>query len=228
MYRNGIWRLTSSLAVVLLACSLVLVAVSGAEIGVPGDYETIQAAVNAASLGDTIIVAPGTYAEDPILIEGKTDLTLRSSDGADLTTILGMISVRNCSGLTIEGFTISSPGKPGHGINVECTDSETPGSSIVIKDNNIINCVGIGIVCWGQGQCPSFVIEGNDISRNGFDGIRLYCCCAETIVRNNTITDNGRTNARGCGIRLGSWCPVSVLIEDNVITGNAFANIHPQ
>ncbi len=54
-------------------------------INVPGDQPTIQAAIDAASDGDEIVVAPGTYFENINLL-GKA-ITLRSSDGPEVTTI---------------------------------------------------------------------------------------------------------------------------------------------
>jgi hypothetical protein len=47
---------------------------------VPGDYSTIQAAIDASSSGDTIIVSNGTYGEN-IKFQGK-NVTLKSANGA--------------------------------------------------------------------------------------------------------------------------------------------------
>jgi len=57
-----------------------------ANIGVPGQYQTIQEALNAAGQGDTIEVAPGTYHE---VLEWPqtTGITLRSSGGSASTII---------------------------------------------------------------------------------------------------------------------------------------------
>lgn len=44
----------------------------------PGDYETIQQAVDAASPGDKIKVCPGIY-DEQVSIENKTDLTIQKS-----------------------------------------------------------------------------------------------------------------------------------------------------
>ena len=52
-------------------------------LNVPADYATIQAAVDAANDGDTVLVAPGNYSE--ILININKDIILESSAGAAST-----------------------------------------------------------------------------------------------------------------------------------------------
>ena len=56
-------------------------------IHVPADQPTIQAAINAASNGDTVLVAPGTYLEN-INFNGKS-ITVTSSGGPSVTIIDG-------------------------------------------------------------------------------------------------------------------------------------------
>lgn len=56
-------------------------------IHVPADYSTIQEAIYAASSGDTILVAPGTYLEN-INFTGK-DLVVQSEEGPETTVIDG-------------------------------------------------------------------------------------------------------------------------------------------
>ena len=66
---------------VLIFCVLLTASRSlASEREVPGQYPTIQAAVNASGSGDTIIIAPGTYVENVIL---AANLTLRSIDPND-------------------------------------------------------------------------------------------------------------------------------------------------
>jgi len=55
--------------------------VGGRTISVPKDYSTIQAAIDAAEDGDTIVAAPGTYRET-INFKGK-NIILQSEDPLD-------------------------------------------------------------------------------------------------------------------------------------------------
>ncbi len=71
----------------LLLLAIAPTALRAAIINVPANQPTIQAAINAAANGDTILVAPGTYYEN-INFNGKA-ITVTSSGGAAVTTING-------------------------------------------------------------------------------------------------------------------------------------------
>jgi hypothetical protein len=89
-------------------------ALAGKVIHVPADQPAIQAAINAAANGDTVLVAPGTYNEQ-INFLGKT-IVVRSQGGNKVTTIDGASVagpvVRFVSGETLksvlQGFTIQN------------------------------------------------------------------------------------------------------------------------
>lgn len=71
-------------ALVIAALLLVTTTASGTTISVPGDYTTIQAAVDAAVPADVIVIAAGEYTEQ-VHIQ-TSDITL-SGAGVDFTTI---------------------------------------------------------------------------------------------------------------------------------------------
>jgi len=88
-----------------------------------GGFATIQAAVNAAHNGDTILIASGHYAEQ-VVVDGIDNLTIRAAVGASVvvdapavlettgtsptsgSSIAGLITVKNASGVEISGLTV--------------------------------------------------------------------------------------------------------------------------
>jgi len=87
-------------------------------LSVPDDHPTIQAAVNAASAGDTIIVKDGIYYEN---VDVTKSLTIRSTSGNPTNTIVQAkylgddvfyvtADYVNISGFTVEGATLPRAG----------------------------------------------------------------------------------------------------------------------
>src|SRR5579875_383102 len=100
-----------ALARLCLLLAFTVLAPAQSTIHVPADKPTIQAAIDAANSGDTVLVAPGTYTEN--LIISKKEITLTSSGGPQATILddssrgsVIEIDHTPTTATTISGFTI--------------------------------------------------------------------------------------------------------------------------
>ena len=204
------------LLLVILASPL-----SAAVINVPAESSTIQAALDGATNGDSIIVAAGSYSENLSFL-GKA-VVLRSSAGAAATTITpatttipivrfegGEDTLSILDGFTLSGTTTAS------GIRIN-------GASPVVRNCVITSCVssgsgaGISIVS-GAGRILDNDIFGNQAG--GFGG-GIHCSQAGTqtcVIRGNSIHDNNSTN-QGCGISLSQV--ENYIVSHNLIYANS-------
>ncbi len=102
-------RYGSVSGLVLLVSATVANLAAAATILVPGDVPTIQAGIDAASAGDTVLVSPGTYLEQIVI---DRDVVLVSMDGAAKTTIDAelrgtVVTFADDHTATVDGFTIT-------------------------------------------------------------------------------------------------------------------------
>jgi len=93
-------------------------------LAVPSPYATIQAAIDAAAVLDTVVVAPGTYNEALTL---KDNVMVRSTGGASVTTItqgsgtvVTSMVLHELAGL--EGFTVDGLGTAQYGLDAWASD----------------------------------------------------------------------------------------------------------
>lgn len=182
-----------SLALVLSMAAVVLPAqpVHAATINVPGDYATIQAAINAAGASDTIIVAAGTYAENVIL---NKDITLRSASGSASTIIqpaagIGIDVQAGGAGCTIggainTGFTII-----GKTFSIQLTNAPAN----VLISYNTISTVGTATqgVSVGAAGATGLTVSNNTFIAEVNDGSIWGVIMVGVTVSNNTFTGPG-------------------------------------
>jgi hypothetical protein len=189
---------------------------TSATLDVPGTYATIQAAIDAAVNGDTVMVDPGTYYEN-INFLGKA-ITVTSSGGAAVTVIDAnnsgsVVTCTSGEGLdsVLDGFTITN-GKNGSGSGVMCGGSSPTIQNNIIKGN--VGSAGVGIGAFsGSPDIKYNTITENDASVLGGG---IFINSSSALIEGNTIYNN-RAGAIGGAINcsLGSPTIVCNLIYDN-------------
>jgi serine protease len=227
-----IWRSRHLLIAILAVVTLVVPVVSSEAaaatvLRVPLNYPTIQAAIDAAAPGDTVLVSPGTYVER--LDFRAKPITVESTDGPATTIIDGDRSgsvARIVAGQgqtpVLRGFTIrngTDTGLVGGG------GVYTSGGPALIEGNWVVDnfsCNGGGI----KAEFSSATIRDNLIADNrhpvcggGLGGGGVLVAGAGTVqVLNNVIRGNV-SDRDGGGLSL--WAAGTPTISGNVITGNS-------
>ncbi len=189
--------LTISLLLIILGCGGVAYA---AILQVPAQHATITKALSAASSGDTIRVAAGTYFEHitmkpEVILEGGWNADFSKRDPASFTSTIdgakekGSV-VTGADGAVLDGFTVI------HG-------------SLLEKDDE---SVGSGI--YSKATAP--IIRNNIIRDNEPSGI--FCDNSKAVITGNRISNNAQA---GVYILKGS----SLKISGNTIWGNKYSGI---
>jgi len=190
----------------------------------PADFDNIQAAVEAASDGDEIVVEPGTYTstgDRVVNMLGKA-VTLRSSAGAGVTILDGEGAKPGLTtaptGCVIDGFTISNGFSPSGGSGIRCFGGESPTVSNCVFQNG--QTYGTGetggaVFCYGSGTNPTFndcmITEnsgghGAGVLSKQYASPHLINC---TITGNTAYWNGGGVAAMGGGNMLLEFCAIS-------------------
>jgi len=99
-----------------------------ATLNVPGNYTTIQDAIDTAAPGDTILVSNGTYYENVVV---NKQLTLQ---GAGLPVVdasgSGSAITLSADGCTLQGFVASNSGSANSAITVSSSGDTISGNTV--------------------------------------------------------------------------------------------------
>lgn len=174
---------------------------------------SIQAAINAASAGDTICVAPGDYENDtyPLRVN-KDNLTLASTGGPGVTTLSGGIVLDN-DGTTVTGFTLESSTLLGETFGVYINT----GADNVEVSYNDMNGPGVGS---GRGVISAIGVTGaliaNNEITNYLTGVFLNPSSNMLVELNDLV---------GNGVGSGNDNPTNNTLRRNHITGNSLEGV---
>ncbi len=167
----------------------------------PGNYTTIQAAIDDASPGDIVHVYNGTYYENVVV--NKT-LSLvgenRSTTIIDGSGLNDVIRVRS-DWVNVTGFTMTNAGLDWYRAGIEVGAS----SNCSIWGNEVATGNNVGIWLSSARDCR---ISSNFVRSNHWSGIDLYKSIGNAII-NNTVADNWH----------GAFLHTSV---GNILEGNVF------
>jgi hypothetical protein len=178
----------------------------GRILSVPGQFTTIQAAVNAAKPGTTITVDAGTYKE-LVEIQKKDSLTLLASEEV---TIQG-VRIARSNVITVKGFTINAANTNKDAVEIEGQEN----TDITIEANEITNSSKDGISAGKRNvrtRIVNNVIAGNEKNgidfADGTDGAQY--------VLNNTIVKNGWNGVEAASQK-------NLYLVNNIISFNGTA-----
>ena len=195
----------------LLSLFILTTFVFATTINVPADYATIQEGIDAASDGDTVLVAAGTYVEN-VNLSGKSIVII--GDDQETTIINGaqngrVITFDNpCNqgaSSVLKGFTIKNGTWNGDGAGIYVYYGNLVMKDLIIRNNttNPANGGGITIENSSNSSISNCIIEENE-SRPKGGGIYINnstILISNTVIKNNDVyaTSSG-SGAVGAGI----------------------------
>lgn len=184
-----------------------------------GDSTTIQAAIDAAENGFTVLVKPGVYSEN-LLMRGK-DLTLTSDDPTSDAIVAATVvsggfagsalafNGQETSACLVTGFTFTD-GLADYGGGVR-GGSESLRSLATLR-GNVIGANSANIGGGGLAYCDGELDRNRILFNSAATGGGLYECDGFIL----TSVINGNAGQSGGGIALCDG-----LVEDNAITSNS-------
>ena len=223
------WQVMKHLTVVAIIITFVgsnARPVVAAEIRVPDDFKSIQAAIDASDEGDVIVVAAGTYNERVVL---KTKVTLKSA-GGDVKGTIGLKraeatiidgggedgsgpGVAMAEGSVLDGFTVTNVGT--YDDESRNRHFKTQGEEQAEEPIGQPGTGGIGVVG------VTCVIRNNIVHHIGYSGIAIMGVdgkrCSPHVINN--------VCHRNMGGGIGCMKKSTAIVEENTCFENFYAGI---
>jgi hypothetical protein len=211
---------------------------------VPGEYPTIQAAVNAARPGDLVRIAPGVYHQQVVVPAAKHDVVLRGVDrnrvvlDGDRGQRYDGIAV-HADGVAVENLTVRGFGSDGV-LFAPPPDAQKPlngwRASFVTVTNNGLHGIdalearggtidhvlasGHGAAGLRVGRChPCNLLVTDSVAERGMAGFEGVNAGGNVVIAHSMFRDNR------VGVLLESAGPEEALHQqDATVVGNVIAN----
>ncbi|KUO58007.1 MAG: hypothetical protein APF84_18450, partial [Gracilibacter sp. BRH_c7a] len=185
--------------------------------------ETLQAAIDAAVPGDTIMVDSGTYVEDVII--SKNALTLmgaqvgidaRNPRGEDESEIIGSVTVTDAVGIVkIDGFTLTSNSTDRKSLLVESKEA--------IVNNNIISAqqtatIGQPATVWFK-NVEALTFKYNNVNHMDIDRDSFAVYVGDIAADGSaTIENNTLIGALGVGVSTNAEAVIRYNTVNDAVT----------
>jgi parallel beta-helix repeat protein len=198
----------------------------GKVLNVPGSYSTIQGAINAASSGDTVLVANGTYTEtlsiskDIVLKGNSTNFVKIISFGSgDILTVTS-------NDVVITKMTLEHRGLLGKGSCIRISGSD----NVTVNSVKTFSATDSGLFLKDSHNCEIFDVESwnntNGVTVYNGDGNKVYMCHIHDNSETGIVLEDGSDNNTiyDTHLKTNYWQGILSIIQHTHQTGNVIRN----